>query len=146
MSEPKGTSPQKLRVVFDTNVLISAAILKNSVSAKAFRRGLESFELVHSGATFAELAEVLERPKLSKYLTELQREAFLSLVAQASLPVDVRSNITDCTDPKDNKFLELAVDANATIIVSGDAHLLTMHPYHAVSIVSPAAFVQLVVE
>ena len=146
MNEPKGTSLQKLRVVFDTNVLISAAILKNSISAKAFRHGLENFALVHSGATFAELAEVLERPKLAKYLNELEREAFLSLVAQASLPVDVRSSITDCADPKDNKFLELAIDANATIIVSGDAHLLTLHPYHAVSIVSPAVFAQLVNE
>jgi uncharacterized protein len=137
---------KKLRVVFDTNVLISAAILKNSTSAKGFRHGLEHFELVHSGATYAELAEVLERPKFAKYLNELEREAFLSLVAQASLPIDVHSVITDCVDPKDNKFLELAIDAHATIIVSGDAHLLTMHPYRAVTILSPAAFAQLVVE
>jgi uncharacterized protein len=137
---------KKLRVVFDTNVLISAAILGKSISAKAFRHGLEYFELVHSGSTYAELAEVLERPKFVKYLTELERETFLSLVAQASLPIEVQSTIADCEDPKDNKFLELAIDANATIVVSGDAHLLTMHPYRAVTILSPAAFVQLVVE
>lgn len=137
---------KKLRVVFDTNVLISAAILNKSISAKAFQHGLAYFELVHSGSTYTELAEVLERPKFAKYLTELERETFLSLVAQASLPVDVHSIITDCVDPKDNKFLELAIDANATIIVSGDAHLLTMHPYRTVTILFPAAFMQLVVE
>ena len=137
---------KRLRVVFDTNVLVSAAILSKSISAKAFRHGLENFELVHSGATYAELAEVLERPKFVKYLTELECETFLSLVAQASKPVEVHSIIADCVDPKDNKFLELAIDANATIIVSGDTHLLTMNPYRVVTILSPAAFVQLAIE
>ena len=43
-------------------------------------------------------------------------------------------------DPEDNKFLELAVNGNANVIVSGDADLLALHPFRGIPIEAPAKF------
>jgi uncharacterized protein len=48
--------------------------------------------------------------------------------------------VTDCRDPKDNKFLALALDANAQTIVTGHQDLLVMHPYSGVAICTPVQF------
>jgi predicted nucleic acid-binding protein len=48
--------------------------------------------------------------------------------------------VTDCRDPKDNKFLELAVSGRATHIVTGDPDLLTLHPFRGVAIMTAQAF------
>ena len=55
---------------------------------------------------------------------------------------DVVTRVVECRDPKDNKFLELAIDAHADTIVSGDSDLLCLHPWRSVAIVSPAAFLE----
>lgn len=127
-------------MVFDTNALISAAILPRSISRKAFRHALEHCRLVHSYATASELHQVINRPKFDRYFSAGEREEFLFFVARASelLPVDVV--ITECPDAADNKFLELAVSAAARIIVSGDPHLRTMHPFRGITIATPGVF------
>jgi|APLak6261663543_1056040.scaffolds.fasta_scaffold02591_1 putative PIN family toxin of toxin-antitoxin system len=130
------------RIVVDTNLAISAAILKNSVSNKAFSLALKHFQLVSSESTLAELIDVIYRPKFNKYLTDEARLEFLTLVAQASEIVRVTSVITDCIDPKDNQFLSLAVDAGAGIILSGDPHLTDMNPYRGIKIIGPKAFIE----
>ncbi len=130
------------RIVVDTNLAISAAILRNSISNKAFSLALKNFLLVSSESTLAELIDVIYRPKFNKYLTEEARLEFLTLVAQASEIVHVTSVITDCADPKDNQFLELAVDAGAGIILSGDPHLTEMNPYREITIVGPKEFLE----
>lgn len=130
------------RIVVDTNVAISAAILRNSISNKAFSLALKDFQLVSSESTLAELIEIIYRPKLNKYLSDEARLEFLTLVAQASEVVHVTSVITDCVDPKDNQFLSLAVDAGAGIILSGDPHLTDMNPYRKITIVGPKDFVE----
>lgn len=48
--------------------------------------------------------------------------------------------VTNCRDPKDNKFLELAVSGNATWIVSGDKDLLSLHPYRGIPIITLQTF------
>lgn len=130
------------RIVVDTNLAISAAILKNSISNKAFSLALNNFQLVSSESTLVELIDVIYRPKFNKYLTDEARLEFLALVAQASEIVHVTSVITDCADPKDNQFLSLAVDAGASIILSGDPHLTDMNPYRGIKIIGPKEFVE----
>jgi putative PIN family toxin of toxin-antitoxin system len=49
--------------------------------------------------------------------------------------------VSDCRDSKDNIYLELALAAGATIIVSSDADLLVMDPWRGIAIKSPAAYV-----
>lgn len=51
--------------------------------------------------------------------------------------------ITACRDPKDDKFLELAVSGRATHIISGDTDLLTLNPFRGIAILPPRAFLEL---
>ena len=54
--------------------------------------------------------------------------------------VAVLSDISDCRDPKDNRFLALALDSESDCIISGDADLLALNPWRRIEIVSPRAF------
>lgn len=62
-----------------------------------------------------------------------------ALVAQmAEQPI--RKRIRACRDPKDDKFLELAVSGNADVIVTGDKDLLALHPFRGIAILTPLDF------
>jgi uncharacterized protein len=63
-------------------------------------------------------------------------------VLAAAEMVAITERIVACRDPKDDKFLELAVNGHADLIVTGDADLLALNPFREISIVTPAAFVQ----
>jgi putative PIN family toxin of toxin-antitoxin system len=131
-------------IVFDTNALVSAAIIPTSVSRQALLHAVEHYQLVHSEATWAEFTEVCTRKKFDRYFPDTSRSEFILTMARISVFLNVSPHaIFDCTDPKDNKFLELAVEANSRIIVSGDNHLLTMHPYRGISVLTPASFLRL---
>ena len=135
-------SPNRRPVVFDTNALVSAAIISGSVSRRALLHALEHFQLVHSDQTWAELGEVLLRSKFDRYLPGMARYEFMLAVARASRFVDVSISITACPDPKDDKFLELAVVAGAEYLISGDGHLRNMSPFQGIRIVTPAEFIR----
>lgn len=129
-----------MRTVFDTNVLVSAVLILHSVPRRALDMALARGRLLVSAATVGELEEVLRRPKFDKYVREAERLEFLAALVRAAEVVDVTDEVTDCRDPKDNKFLGLAVSGKATHIVTGDADLLTLHPFRGISIVTPQAF------
>ena len=63
------------------------------------------------------------------------------MLAAAEL-VTITARIATCRDPTDDKFLELAVNGHAALIVSGDRDLLALNPFRQIPIVTPAAFVQ----
>lgn len=128
------------RIVVDTNVLISAALLPKSTAARALGQALEKYQLIQSEATLGELIDVIMRPKFVRYLDEERRSHFLFVLARVSEVINVHTRVTECSDPKDNKFLELAIDGNAQILVSGDSHLRDMHPYRGIAIVTPGEF------
>ena len=129
-----------MRVVIDTNVAVSAALLPRSVPRQAFDRALEQGPVLISPATVAELHDVLRRPHFDKYVHEDERRAFLATLVREAELVVVTDVVTVCRDPKDNKFLELALSGEATHIVSGDADLLVLHPFRGVCILTPRAF------
>lgn len=135
--------PELPRIVFDTNALISAAILPASVSRQALVRVPMHFQLVHSADTWWELSEVIARRKFDSYLSGDDRSEFLLALARISEFLATSVVVTDCPDPKDNKFLELAVAAGAAMIVSGDGHLRDMHPYRGIAILAPAQLLRL---
>ena len=134
---------ERARIVVDTNVLVSAALLPKSASARTLDRALEEFQLIQSEATLAELIDVIMRSKFVRYLDEERRSHFLFLLARVSEVIDVQSRVTECSDPKDNKFLALAIDGNARLLVSGDSHLRDMHPFRGIAISTPAEFLAL---
>lgn len=129
------------RFVFDTNAIISAVLLKQSVSRRAFDKALDEGEILVSVETIDELNRVLGRVDFARYVTEGERLEFLALLVREARLVEVTVHIGECRDPRDDKFLELAVSGGAECIVSGDRDLLVLHPFRGVPIVTPRDFV-----
>lgn len=129
-----------LRFVFDTNVTISAALLKTSVPRQALDLARRLGKILMSWPTMAELQEVLGRKRFDKYISENERMLFLEALAREATLIDTIETITDCRDPKDNKFLEVAVEGNAACLVSGDKDLLTLNPFRDIPVLTPRDF------
>jgi putative PIN family toxin of toxin-antitoxin system len=89
-----------------------------------------------------ELADVLSRAKFDPYITIGERQDFLRLFNRIAERIEVVRIIRACRDPRDDKFLELAVEGTADIIVTGDADLLALDPFQGVSILTPARFLE----
>lgn len=128
------------RWVLDTNVLVSAALAKHSISRRTLEAARATGLLLQSADTLNELITVLTRPKFDRYVTETGRQEFLALISELSFFVATKSHITICRDPKDNKFLELALDGYGDAIISGDQDLLTLSPFEGIPILTPAQF------
>lgn len=133
----------KPSIVFDTNALISALMYPGSVSAAALIQAVKHFQLVASDATWAELEVVTGRKKFAKYWNEQSRLVFLTELAAMTDFCTTQTVFTASNDASDNKFLELAVDAKAKVIVSGDSDLRSLHPFQSIAIISPNDFLSL---
>ena len=134
--------PQGKRHVLDANVIVSALLLPKSVPRQAFDHALATGRLLLSGPVIAELEDVLRRPRLERYVGERERMRFLVALVREADVVPVTVSIRASRDPKDNKYLELAVAGGAATIVSGDHDLLSLNPYRGVRIVTPKAFLE----
>jgi putative PIN family toxin of toxin-antitoxin system len=128
------------RVVLDTNALISRLLLPNSVPAEAVRRAIANHTVLASDPTIMELADVLSRPKFDPYVAVEKRKQFLRLFGRIAEIVPVLHVVRACRDPNGDKFLEVAVNGTADLIVTGDVDLLALDPFRAIRIVTPAAF------
>lgn len=129
-----------MRFVLDTNVLVSALLLADSVPRQAFDKALDKGKILISVSTLLELAEVLSRKRINKYLLEEERMRFLVALLKEAELVRITEEVNDCRDDKDNKFLELAVCGKASCIVSGDADLLVLNPFRGIPILKPKEF------
>ncbi len=129
-----------MNVVVDTNVVVSAAILPASITRAAVEFIRTHGELLFSALTIAEADKVLRRPRFNRYCSEKDRLDFLALLVDGRREVDIAHRVTACRDPGDDKFLEVAVNGNATHIVSGDLDLLALHPFRGIPILTPADF------
>jgi uncharacterized protein len=127
-------------IVLDTNTYVSGFIFINSITAKALEKAQENYQLVFSEPTWAELVDVINRSKFNKYLDELTRLDILRELKKGVIFIEPTETITDCRDPKDNKFLELAVAANAEFIVTGDLDLLILNPFRNIAILKSGEF------
>lgn len=130
------------RVVVDTGVLISRLMLPKSVPAQAVSKVAKHGQLLASAATLEELTDVLARPKFDPYVTVTERQKFLRLLGRLVEQVPIIHRVEACRDPKDDKFLELAINGRADVIVTGDDGLLVLSPYHDVPIITPAAYME----
>ena len=130
-----------MRIVLDTNVLVSAALKQKSMPGMAVlvveRRG----GLLKSLATEQQLFEVVARPYFAS-LIDPDTQAWLKKLMTAAELVTITERIAACRDPTDDKFLELAVNGHADLIVTGDADLLALDPFREIPIVTPSMFVQ----
>lgn len=129
-----------MRCVFDTNVIISALLLIDSTPRRAFDKARNQGVLLLSLSVLTELHDVLSRTKFRRYIDDEGVRSFLTALTREAEWVDVVAEVNACRDPKDNKFLELAISGHATHIVSGDSDLLVLNPFRGVEILSPATF------
>lgn len=127
-------------IVIDTNVLISAAILPQSKTAQVLELAVLHFVIAQNRATWEELESRIERSKFDIYFGEFGRMAFLTRLAQLTQDFPARASVQVSRDADDNKFIELAMDAGASILLSGDSDLTAVQTYKAIEILSPAQF------
>ncbi|MDP2962293.1 MAG: putative toxin-antitoxin system toxin component, PIN family [Sulfurimicrobium sp.] len=135
------------RVVLDTSALIGAILLPQSVPRYAFMKALGSGTLCASPATLAELEQVLMREKFDRYLDRDSRLDFLQRYRHQVLmfPVTEAEEAglpQACRDPRDNKFLALALHCSADVLVSSNDDLLVLNPWQGIPILTPAQFLK----
>ncbi len=126
--------------VFDTNTLISRLLTPGGVPAKAVDHALASGILLVSEDTMDELALVLDRPKFDPYVSREDRRRFINLLGGVARIVPIARRVHVCRDPKDDMFLDVALNGEAKAIITGDGDLLALDPFHGVRIVKPAEF------
>ena len=124
---------EKHRVVIDTNLWISF-LLTRDFSKFDRLMSADWTTLLISQELLEEVVEVAERPKFRKYfnLTDLT-DLLVNLKQKAEL-VQVSTQFNVCRDDKDNFLLSLAIDGNATHLLTGDKDLLVLHPFLEVQI------------
>ena len=128
------------RVVVDTNVFVSRLLRFDSVPGRAAEKAIHSDVVLVSPATMSELTQVLAEAKFDRYVTIEQRIQFIRLIATTAEFVPIIHPIRECHDPNDDKFLEVALNGRADVIVTGDADLLAMHPWRGVPILYSADY------
>ena len=131
------------RIVFDTNVLVSALMFPRSVPRQAFNLAYSTGKILASTATTLELEEVLSRKKFEKYFSMEERIQFVARFFADAEIIEIKEKITACRDRKDDKFLELAVNGKADYIITGDQDLLVLHPFQNIVIISVSDYLRI---
>lgn len=130
------------RVVLDTNVLIGGLLSTTSTPARAVEQAISSGQLLASTDTLRELMTKLLSPKFDRYVLRERRDALLLRLAPLIEIVEVVQRVQACRDPEDDKFLEVAFNGRADVVVSGDRDLLELNPFRGIAILAPAAYVE----
>lgn len=129
-------------IVIDTNVLISAGLLPRSRTADALAVAVEHFVIAQNEATWSELETRIARPKFDRYFGDDGRLRHLIQIARSIKMVPPASSDAVSRDPDDDKFIQLALDAGATMLISGDLDLKMVRGYKGIEILSPALFLE----
>ncbi len=128
-----------IRVVFDTNIWVSALAFRGRVHELLDRLILKEFKVAISPELLTETLRVLGSRKFNippEVLTTRDDEIRkLCLMVYPTQRLHVIK-----ADPTDDRVLECAMAAKAEIIVSGDAHLLSLGEYQGIRILDPAVF------
>jgi len=132
-----------MRSVVDTNVFVSAIILPHSVPRRAVDLALDRGVVLFSQSTMDELKEVLTRAQFDRYAEREERLWFLAQIERVAELVPIIQLVRECRDPTDDKFLEVALNGRADVIITGDEDLLAVHPWRGVEIITPIEYVNL---
>jgi len=132
-----GKKKSRVKVVLDTNVLVSALLFRKETSKIVDLWKNMKIIPVLSKETFDEFKRVLEYPKFS-----LTNDEIKSIIYEEVFPffevIESKSRIEGvCKDPDDDKFISCAISAGADFIVSGDADLCNLKNYKSVRIIKP---------
>lgn len=135
-----------MRIVFDASTVVGAALKADSIPRQALFTAREQHTIVLSASVMHEIAEVLRRPKFARAISEDIGEGILSLLAAAAVWTEPGISVFDCRDPKDNKYLELALATGADVIVSSDQDLLVLDPWRGIRILRSRDFLNAIEE
>jgi len=130
------------KFVFDTNVLVSAFLFRNSIPRQAFDLAMSIGMVLRSDETLDELWDVLVRPKFDRYLPLADRITLLKGFEAVTQHMQIDTPVVLCRDPKDDKFLSLALASSAECITTGDQDLLVLADVFSVPILTVAQFLE----
>ena len=133
---------QPRRLVFDTNVLVSALLRTGSVPHRALLRARVDGTLLASDETVGELRTVLLRDKFDSIVRRALREAIIDEYARLCMNIKISSPVRVCRDPRDDKFLEVAAHGQAEVIITGDEDLLILNPFRGIAILNPRDYLE----
>nr|VFJ44445.1 MAG: hypothetical protein BECKDK2373C_GA0170839_100810 [Candidatus Kentron sp. DK] len=126
-----------MRLVIDTNVYVSALLKETGKPASVVEYAARGTKIIASPETWNEFVEVIGRPKFKPYVSRERVAAFSGLVYRGTTMVSPRKKHFLSPDPKDNKFIDAAVEGRADAIVSGDRrHLLSLGRVMGIPVVS----------
>lgn len=130
-----------MRVVFDTNVYVSALVIPGSLSDEAYYRARAGdVDLFTSVAILTELASKL-RDKFE--WNEERIRAALKSISRTAHVVKTTPHLTIVRDPTDNRILECTEKVDADVVVTGDPHLLRLRRFGRAGIVRVSTFLQI---
>ena len=125
-----------MNVVLDTNVLVSA-LVKAGKPRDLFKKLVKEKQLVLSKAILEEFLDVIEDPKVAKYVSERDVTVFLKTLGNAARIVQLKSRFNAVKeDPDDDIIVRAAYDGKASYIVSGDKHLLALKEFKGIKILT----------
>jgi putative PIN family toxin of toxin-antitoxin system len=132
-----------MRVVLDTNVIVSALLFQSTLSKIVILWQGDAFIPIISKDTFQELQTVLAYPKFALTTDEI-RALFEGEILPFFEVVEAVEDVKGvCADPTDDKFLACALAASADYLVSGDKALTELKQYKSVKIIKPSDFLKL---
>ena len=114
----------------------------SSIAAQAYYKAKATGGIVHSEETFNEFSDVFIRPKFDRYLPLIKRLAIIEDLRAIAKVIPITNIIKACRDPKDDKYLELAISSGAACIITGDKDLLVLTPFEGIPILTPADFLK----
>ena len=129
-----------MRVVIDTNVLISAIFWTGKPKQLLNRVRHEVITFVTSNDLLNELKEILIRRDKPFHLSDNEADQVVETMRGVAEVVKIHSRITVCHDEMDNKVLACAIDGKAEYIISGDIHLLGLGSFKSIRIMTVSDF------
>jgi uncharacterized protein len=128
--------------VLDTNILVSTLIKPYGNEANAIRKARASGTILISERLQNEYFGIISRKKFDKYISFESRLEFFETIIDSALIIHPSISLNFCRDPKDNMLLELALEAGADGIITGDHDLLVLHPFQNIPIITASEFMK----
>jgi len=129
-------------IVIDASTIVSAALIPDSVPWQALMRARAIDVLALSEPVVSEIVEVLARPKFARRLSPTIRSEFQNLLFRNAAWFEPATRVYDCRDPKDNKYLELALASTASVLITSDSDLRDLHPWRGIPVMTPKEFLR----
>jgi uncharacterized protein len=129
-------------IVIDASSVIGAALNPSGIPRRALIHAQTNDRLAMSATVAMEIRSVLRRPKFAHLLPPHRQSEFTGMLFTEVHWFEPTTQVFDCRDPKDNKYLELVLAANASALISSDMDLLSLHPWRGIPILRPAEYLQ----